>query len=426
MNDQHKLFAKLRDMTRNLMQEGPGSATETIQKALQQAGIAAAPGDVPRAPTPGNRDGRVLHDINPPPAGKSTPAAAPERPEPELHAKARAATIVPQAPMGQVPAFVADLLQKLGQSGDGATKPWMPGAASREPLPDGAQFLAASFSNSAGTRQYKLYVPASYRDDGEPVPLVVMLHGCTQDPDDFAAGTQMNATAERLGCLVLYPQQSTAANSSKCWNWFNAADQVRDAGEPSIIVGMTRQIAQQYRIDPCQVYAAGLSAGGAMAAILGTTYPDVYAGVCVHSGLPYGAATDLPSALAAMQGGMGKASRAPSTASAFKGIPIIVFHGDADHTVNQKNGEHVLAGSASHAAVAAQRRRETGQVAGGHAFTRTIDRDGAGKPVAEHWLIHGSGHAWSGGSVKGSFTDPRGPDATGEMMRFFATQVRAA
>ncbi|MES2831693.1 MAG: PHB depolymerase family esterase [Pseudomonadota bacterium] len=329
--------------------------------------------------------------------------------------------------------FVQNLLSKLGVSGQGVGLNAGLHAGLRKapvrtaaPLPVGAQFLSGTFGNRAGSRHYKLYVPACYV--GEPLPLVVMLHGCTQDPDDFAAGTQMNEAAETQRCLVLYPQQSQTNNHSKCWNWFNAADQQRDVGEPSIIADLTREIMARYAVERQQVYVAGLSAGGAMAAIMGTLYPDLYAGVAVHSGLPYGAAADLPSALSAMRSGVtgGAALHARNGNTAFKGIPVIVFHGDADHTVNQRNGEQVLSSTAPADVRVEQPVQTQGSIPGGHTYTRTVRNDARGKSVAEHWLIHGFGHAWAGGSPHGSYTDARGPDATDEMMRFFYTQRLAS
>ena len=422
MTDQQKILSKMRDMTRDMMRGAPQAATAAIQEALQQVRAGQQPGGAGHAGQPTGA-GPILRDINPPPLGKaaSMPESATFAPG-GLHTNGMpsgAAKI-----MGDVKSFVPELLAKLGVAADGSGLGRMPGKTPAAPLPEGAKFDSGSFANAAGSRHYKLYVPAAYH--GQALPLVVMLHGCTQDPDDFAAGTQMNAVAEAQKCLVLYPQQSQAANSSKCWNWFNAGDQARDNGEPSIIAGMTREVAARYNVDPKQIFVAGLSAGGAMAAIMGTIYPDLYAGVAVHSGLPYGAATDLPSALAAMHSGMAKTPAQAQQAGggqAFKGIPVIVFHGDADHTVNMRNGEQVMAGAVPSGSAAGVRSREQGQVPDGHAYTRTVQKDAAGRPVAEHWLIHGFGHAWAGGSANGSYTDARGPDASGEMMRFFYTQA---
>lgn len=284
----------------------------------------------------------------------------------------------------------------------------LPGGRAAQPEQAGGEFLARSFVNEAGTRPYKLFVPSTYR--GERMPLVVMLHGCTQSPDDFAAGTGMNRAAEAEGFLVAYPGQVSSANPQKCWNWFNAADQSRGRGEPSLIAGITRAVMREYAVDLARVYVAGLSAGGAAAAIMGETYPELYAAVGVHSGLACGAARDLNSALAAMRGGAaGRAGGADRT------VPTIVFHGDRDTTVSPRNADAVVA------QVTSEGRSEvrSGQVPGGRAFECTIRRDENGRTVTEQWTVHGGGHAWFGGSAAGSYTDPRGPDATGEMLRFF-------
>jgi poly(hydroxyalkanoate) depolymerase family esterase len=287
-------------------------------------------------------------------------------------------------------------------------------------VPDGGQFLAATFSNQVGSRPYKLYVPSGYRP-GQSVPLVVMLHGCTQSPDDFAAGTRMNEMAEEHTCLVAYPGQTSSANAHKCWNWFSEGDQQRDGGEPSLIAGITREVMRDYAIDPRRVYVAGLSAGGAAAAVMGDAYPDVYAAIGVHSGLPCGAARDMPSAFAAMtRGSAGSAHRTAGTtrsATPRRVVPAIVFHGDRDTTVNPRNGDAVVAQSAQDAAL--RTHTEEGQVPDGWAYSRTLHADANGQTVIEQWVIHGAGHAWFGGSLAGSYTDPRGPDATGEMLRFF-------
>ena len=287
----------------------------------------------------------------------------------------------------------------------------------RAPRGQPGEFISGSYGNHAGTRPYKLYIPKGYA--GKALPLVVMLHGCTQTPDDFAAGTGMNALAEERGCFVLYPAQTRAANRSRCWNWFKRGDQRRDKGEPAILAGMTRECMSRYAIDPRRIYVAGLSAGGAMAAVLVAAYPELYAAVGIHSGLAVGSAHDMPSAFAAMQGtpvaGNGVRGQAPSP------VPAIVFHGDCDTTVHPQNGERLILDSVDLAAASSV---EQGQVPGGHAYTRTVHRDARGRIVLEHWLVHGAGHAWSGGSPLGSFTDPRGPDAGRAMLRFFDQNER--
>jgi poly(hydroxyalkanoate) depolymerase family esterase len=275
-------------------------------------------------------------------------------------------------------------------------------------------FIAGVHTGPAGTRLYKLYVPKGYA--GKTLPMIVMLHGCTQDPDDFAAGTGMNAVAEERQFFVLYPAQTAAANGSRCWNWFKRSDQHRDKGEPAIIAAMTREVANRYRVDATRIHVAGLSAGGAMAAVMGATYPDLFAAVGVHSGLAAGSAHDVPSAFAAMRGAP-SLSRGPAQPTG--ALPVIVFHGDRDATVHRRNGEQVISRSVGMAASRNSVSVEHGQVPGGHAYTRTIHADPTGRITHEHWLVHGAGHAWSGGSPRGSYTDPKGPDATREMVRFF-------
>jgi poly(hydroxyalkanoate) depolymerase family esterase len=289
-------------------------------------------------------------------------------------------------------------------------------AVPRVLLPDGAQFLAATFSNEVGSRPYKLYVPSGYQSD-RPVPLIVMLHGCTQSPDDFAAGTRMNEVAEEHTCLVVYPGQTASANMQKCWNWFSEGDQHRGQGEPSLIAGITRQVMRDYTVDPRRVYVAGLSAGGAAAAIMGDAYPDLFAAIGVHSGLACGAARDMPSAFAAMQGGGLAGTAAVRSRAQRRIVPAIVFHGDRDSTVNPRNADEVVAQSTQAAVLSKD--VEQGRASGGHAYSRTLSTDAAGRTVIEQWVVHGAGHAWFGGSVAGSYTDPRGPDATREMLRFF-------
>ena len=250
-----------------------------------------------------------------------------------------------------------------------------------------------------------------------------MLHGCLQTADDFSAGTRMNFAAEESSCFVVYPEQPAAANASKCWNWFRPGDQERGQGEPSLIAGITRQVMSDYSIDAEQVYAAGLSAGAAAAVILAATYPDVYAAVGVHSGLACGAASDIPSAFAAMRQSQPAARRRsgrsfpPGVVS--RTVPAIVFHGDHDKTVHPHNGDQVVSQLREDANTELRVTVQRGQMPGSRAYRRTLYVDANEQVIFEQWIIHEAGHAWSGGNTAGSYTDPLGPDATREMLRFF-------
>jgi poly(hydroxyalkanoate) depolymerase family esterase len=286
-----------------------------------------------------------------------------------------------------------------------------------------SQFLHCAFTCEAGSRNYRLFVPSCYT--GQPLPLVIMLHGCKQTPEDFAAGTAMNEAAEAAGLLVAYPAQTRTANRLNCWNWFQHKHQNRGEGEPAIIAGITREIMRLYAVDARRVYVAGLSAGGSMAVVMGNTYPDLYAAIGVHSGLAYRGATNAYNAIFAMQ--HGARIKSPLAVQicvpAAPTLPAIVFHGENDRTVHPDNGKLVIAHSAPNSLQGqAPARVEItvcrGQVDGGHAYTQTAYLDQERVPVAEHWLVHGSGHAWSGGQARGSYTDGKGPDATAEMVRF--------
>ena len=331
----------------------------------------------------------------------------------------------------------------VAQAPAGRAAPWPEAApvsrgdasAARTSEADG-EFLTGSHTHALLTREYKLYVPAGAAEG--PQPLLVMLHGCTQSPDDFAAGTAMNALAAEQGFCVLYPAQAQEANPSRCWNWFKHNHQERGRGEPAVIASMTQAVMKAHPIDPRRVYLAGLSAGGAMAATVGAAYPDIFAAVGVHSGLAPGAARSLPEALTAMSGTSAAAPPQAATAMRFGTqasrpttalpLPVIVFHGDQDRTVHPRNGEQVIAAAIrtadarsapAHEARCAGPRVEQGVSAQGRRYTRSIHEGQGGQPAAEHWLLHGAGHAWSGGRGAGSYTDPKGPDASREMLRFF-------
>lgn len=331
---------------------------------------------------------------------------------------------------------VIDVVARVVPPGDATVEPSSDRPPTDVPRQAPGSFETFQFSNPAGSRAYKLYVPASASE--APRPIVVMLHGCTQSADDFAAGTQMNRLADEHGFLVVYPEQPSHANASKCWNWFQQQDQRRDAGEPSLIAGIVREVAQRQGADTRRVFVAGLSAGAAMAVVLGETYPDVFAGVGVHSGLPYGSAHDIPSALAAMKGGrsgLPGLKRAPNVAAraarkAVRAVPTIVFHGDRDHTVQHSNGTEIAqqamdAHRAEFAAAELSVSTLHGTATGGRSFSRTVHADSTGQAHIEVWTLHGAGHAWSGGDARGSYTDRNGPDASAEMVRFFLALPRA-
>jgi poly(hydroxyalkanoate) depolymerase family esterase len=310
----------------------------------------------------------------------------------------------------QIPLRLSGLLDQMRQFGSATGLEGLTAPVARAPVavPDGARFEERTYANSAGSRTYKLFVPSGCV--GQAMPLVVMLHGCRQSPDDFAVGTRMNQLAEEQSFLVAYPAQSATANASRCWNWFKERDQERDQGEPSLIAGITREIMRDFNVEPARISIAGLSAGGAAAAVMGATYPDLFGAVGVHSGLACGAALDMPSAFAAMRTGARDLRRRGA-------VRTIVFHGDKDMTVSSVNGDQVIAqcGSATNSRISVCQ----GRSPEGVRYTRTVYTDESGHEMMEQWVVHGLGHAWSGGSAAGSHTDPRGPDASREMVRFF-------
>ena len=293
----------------------------------------------------------------------------------------------------------------------------------------GGRTLTGTYAGPAGTRPYSLFVPN--RAD-RPLPLLVLLHGCGQSPADLAAATGMDARAAEGPFLVLYPEQARRANRLGCWNWWRPENQRRGSGEPALIAGLTREILARYPVDPRRVYVAGVSAGGALAATLAATYPDLYAAAGVHSGLAYGAAHSLASAWIAMRHGspgtLLPAAQAADDEAAAGYVPLIVVHGDADRVVRARNADalirqwtdayETLTGRRTHAV------EHHGRVPGGHPYTRRVYLDSGGQPPAEAWLVHGGAHAWMGGRPGHAFSDPAGPDAAGAMLDFFRTHPR--
>lgn len=293
-----------------------------------------------------------------------------------------------------------------------------------------------TYSGPTGGRSYFVYTPESYQAR-TVVPLVVMLHGCFQKAVDFAAGSGMNQLADHNNFIVVYPQEAINSNGDLCWNWFLPENQVRDSGEPAIIAGIVRAVKQhtsQWRIDPKRVYVAGGSAGAAMAGILGATYPDIFAAIAVHSGSEYPAGISPIDALKSMGNGgpdpvqQGQAAYHAMGAFA-RAMPTIVFHGTNDPIVNPINGDQVvqqwmetdtLASSDMYNAKFSSPTSTTpGRVPGGYAYTVYTWNDTNGNELQEYWKVDGLGHAWSGGNLTGSYTDPLGPDASRAMYSFF-------
>lgn len=284
-------------------------------------------------------------------------------------------------------------------------------------IPAGAQYLRRTHDCAAGSRDYMLYLPADHPKG--PTGLVVMLHGCSQDPDDFASGTDMNAVAQQHGLAVAWPAQTDGDNASSCWNWFSPDSQDRDAGEPQIIATLAQSLMDEFGLDRTRTFIAGLSAGGAMAAILADTYPDVFSAAGVHSGLARGAATGVLSAASAMRSGAKAVNFAPiedrEAAGPDHAVRRIIFHGDDDHTVHPSNAPQIV--------TEALGKRDPSSInpdsASGRDYVRSDYVAPDGSVVVELWQIKGAGHAWSGGKAGGSYADAKGPDASTEMVRFF-------
>ena len=371
-------------------------ATAHIQRALGAARAPDAPNLSGTDPTAGDAIEGEFARMDAPPAPASVPTSAP------TPAQTRA-TPGPRKSLGET-------LRHIAHGSMPAATVRKPGTIARDP-----RFTTHSHHGPHGSREYMLYLPIAATTATDPLPVILMLHGCTQSPQDFAAGTGMNTLAAAHGVIVIYPAQPAGANMNKCWNWFRPEDQRRGAGEPAILAAITREVLATHHADPARVYVAGLSAGGAAAVILAQAYPDTFAAAGVHSGLAAGSARDVGSAFAAMRNGAAGESVAHA-------IPTIVFHGTADKTVDVKNAGAVAqqAQSKLDGNLDGNRAVTRGTSAAGRGYERAVLTAPDGRTQGEVWLIDGAGHAWSGGSAAGTYTDPTGPDASAEMLRFFA------
>lgn len=286
----------------------------------------------------------------------------------------------------------------------------------RRPAP--ASFISGDFTSPQGRIAYRLYTPAG--SARRRVPLIVMLHGCSQSASDFAIGTGMNRLADELGFAVLYPEQSRKANPARCWNWHRRENQSRGSGEPAMLAALTRHVITLVRANASRIYIAGLSAGGSAAAIIAAAYPDLFVAAGVHSGVAHGQIRSLGMAIAAMRG-----ENRPSHAGKGKApLPMIVFHGDQDRVVHPSNAGEFLRNLERSRSGPLLLRSFSGTSASGRPFTRKVYATIKGEALLEDWTVHGSGHGWSGGHAGGSFTDPSGPDASREMARFFLERRR--
>jgi poly(hydroxyalkanoate) depolymerase family esterase len=393
----NEFVAEILRATGSLRSGDPAGVAAIIQNALSAAGLTSSAGHG----TSGNPN-PAIHEPHP---GVSR-GAIPFPPR----------TVRLRKPLSEVVRTLRAGRKGLGLDG------MMPGLGQSEPtpelpLPDGAMFLDLRYSCAAGARRYRLYVPSSA---GEGLQgMIVMLHGCTQNPEDFAAGTGMNALAEEHRLLIVYPAQTRGDNSMSCWNWFRPGDQMRDSGEPAIIAGLTETVRAQYAIPNGRVFVAGLSAGGAMAAIMGETYPELYGAIGVHSGLAYGSANDVMSAFTVMRGqeGIEPPPSRHGGAGTEANPRMIVFHGSADTTVHPSNAERIIASQGESSGKSS--RSEHGPSGKIRAYTRLVSERDDGTHAIECWMIEGAQHAWSGGQPGGSYTDPRGPNASAAMVRFF-------
>ena len=332
-------------------------------------------------------------------AGAPETEADPRRPE------GRAIAPPARRPLGEV----------LRQLRDRPFIPPLPDQPASDPGQFGERFVSRVFKSEHGSLSYRLYMPADHA--GRDLALVLMLHGCTQNPDDFATGTRMNSFADEFGLIVAYPLQPRRANASGCWNWFDPRHQNRGSGEPAKLAGLAQALGREFGVGKERTFAAGLSAGGAMAEVLAATYPDVFDAVGVHSGLAYRSATDVASAFAVMKGRTTASSRSPAAGGA--GCRKIIIQGGADTTVHPSNSDRIL--EEAEGAPNPLKQVEFPQIGDGR-VSRTVLQDAAGEPVVERWLVEGGGHAWFGGDERGTYTQSAELDASRLMVRFFLRQ----
>lgn len=277
--------------------------------------------------------------------------------------------------------------------------------------------------------EHRLFVPET---TGASPPLVVMLHGCTQDAHDVAVGTRFDEWAERLGFLVLYPEQQPEEHPQRCWRWFEAEHQRRGRGEPAALMALLEQVERERGVEPGRTYLAGLSAGAGMAVVLAALHPGRFAAIAAHSGVPYGAAEGEGKAEAVLAGAGPSATElsrrlreaVPTGASL---PPLLAIHGTADQLVSPENTRRLVStwlAASRDGSPEPDREVRGGEEGDGYPYLRRR-WGGTGRDRVEAWLVDGLGHAWSGGSPEGTWTDPQGPDATRVVLDFFGILSRA-
>jgi poly(hydroxyalkanoate) depolymerase family esterase len=293
-------------------------------------------------------------------------------------------------------------------------------------------WFTGTYADASGQRDYRVYVPSGYRADS-PAPLVTVLHGCTVDAAMMDDTTRYAALAEQRGFLVVYPEQTAAANPALCWNWFDPANQTRGQGEGTLIAGATRAVMMRWSIDQRRVFVIGASAGGAMSVLVGATYPDLFAAVGVVAGCEFGGA---PCGATGGPAPKTQGHLAYQAMGAFaRAQPVIVFQGDADPVVAPVNGQQVIDqwiatddeaddGVLNGSVPSTPAQSTSGQVPNGRAFELAQYDGASGSTLLEYFLVHGAGHAWPGGPASASFTDPGGPDATTLSYEFFLAHAR--